>query len=374
MVRKATRKKRSIAISQTQQKIMDRKHYGDEPSFKEGHKLTESEKLTAYNWYNYMCDRNDIRSYLNNYLKATGRTADIKKLKSVSDAWLPSTAAWIARLVERGCFVPATSHEFLETKLEETLARVEKPTKSKTKAAGPSIQDRIREKVGDFIGEIEEKIDTGEDFSMYEELTVAQFPSQLAKKVADYYRPEKDELVKLTAAGADADLREGYGYLSKEQRIELRDKFKKIVADADRYANNTKKAKAPRKKRVVPADKKVAKLNFLSEHNKLQLHSVNPTMIVGAQTLWVYNTKYKKLSVFHAQGPSGLDVKGSTIIGFDQKTSEMKTIGRSEKATLAKVLDGGKIILRRLMLEIKASGVTPTGRINKDTILLRVVK
>jgi hypothetical protein len=217
-------------------------------------------------------------------------------------------------------------------------------------------------------------IDTGVDFSMYEELTIAGFSSNLAKRVADYYRPEMNELHELTKADAPSDLKEGYSHLTKAEKQELYKKFKTIVDDADRYAGNTKKSRKPRKKKEIPADKKISKLNYLKEHNELKLHSINPTKIIGATSLWTYNTKTKKLTVYHARGHAGLSIRGSTVIDFDVKTSETKTIGRVETNTLTKVLDGGKIILRRLMSEVNTKNVVVNGRINKDTILLRVIR
>jgi len=372
MAKKA--KRRQSAMTPTQQKMIDKRHYGDEPVFSDGHILTDGEKRNAYNWYRYMCDKDAVRSYLTNYLKTEDRNEDLKKLKSVADIWLPNTAGYIARLIERGAVVPIESLEFLERKLSEAVERSDKSEKVKESSDAPSVHDRIREKVIDFIGEIEEKIDNEEVFSLYEELNVAEFPSLLAKRVADFYRPQAEELRKATKPTDDADLKDGYKHLGKSKLKSLVEKYEALVTDADRYSGNVKKVRAPRKKKVISADKKVAKLNYLKEHNELQLHSINPTGIIGATSLWVYNTKAKRLTVYYAEGHSGLDVKGSTIIGFDAKTSETKTIGRVEKNTLTKVLDGGKIILRRLMSEVNTNAIETNGRINKDTIIMRITK
>jgi len=101
--------------------------------------------------------------------------------------------------------------------------------------------------------------------------------------------------------------------------------------------------------------------------------SVNPTDIIGADQLWTYNTKLKKLTKYNSLGPSGLQVKGTSIIGFDVETSSCKRLRKPDE-TLQKVLGAGKIALRKILEEVKTVASKPNGRINSDTILLRVIK
>jgi hypothetical protein len=72
-------------------------------------------------------------------------------------------------------------------------------------------------------------------------------------------------------------------------------------------------------------------------------------------------------------GPAGIGVKGSTLTGFDEKTSIVKKL-RKPNEQLKKLLEGGKIVLRKFMSEIKCKEKEANGRINKDTILVRIVK
>ena len=72
-------------------------------------------------------------------------------------------------------------------------------------------------------------------------------------------------------------------------------------------------------------------------------------------------------------GPAGLSVKGSTLTGFDEKTSIVKTL-RKPTEQLNKLKDGGKVTLRKFMDDIKCKAKTATGRINKETVLVRIVK
>jgi hypothetical protein len=89
--------------------------------------------------------------------------------------------------------------------------------------------------------------------------------------------------------------------------------------------------------------------------------------------LWVYNTNTRKLGVYHADDGGGLSIKGSSITNFTEHKSVQKTL-RKPAEMLPEVLGCGKVALRSIMPNIRAVEGALTGRLNKDTILLRIVK
>ena len=105
----------------------------------------------------------------------------------------------------------------------------------------------------------------------------------------------------------------------------------------------------------------------------MKLVSVDPKTIIGASSLWVYNTKTRKLGVYHALDAAGLNIKGSTIQNFAESKSVCKTL-RKPEVTLPELLKAGKVALRNILTDIRAAEKALTGRINADTILLRVTK
>jgi hypothetical protein len=92
---------------------------------------------------------------------------------------------------------------------------------------------------------------------------------------------------------------------------------------------------------------------------------------MGAEKLWIYNVKTRKLGVYVATDGAGLGVKGSAIENYKYSESISKTL-RKPEAVLKKVLEGGKIVLRKVMEGVNSKPSELNGRINKDTILLRV--
>jgi hypothetical protein len=87
----------------------------------------------------------------------------------------------------------------------------------------------------------------------------------------------------------------------------------------------------------------------------------------------VYNTKYKKLTQYISMSPNGLQVKGTTLIGYDPELSVTKSL-RKPDVTIAELLKAGKVAIRTFMSDLKTTASAPNGRINEQTILLRVIK
>jgi hypothetical protein len=147
-------------------------------------------------------------------------------------------------------------------------------------------------------------------------------------------------------------------------------------------AASQKATRKPRKPKEIKKDKVVAKLKFKKEDAPLKLVSVNPTEIIGASELWVYNTKTRKIGKYIAsnidptgqgRAGSGLSVKGTTIQGFDEEASIQKTL-RKPAEQITEFKNAGKVALRKYLDEIKAVDIKLNGRINADVILLKVTK
>jgi hypothetical protein len=75
--------------------------------------------------------------------------------------------------------------------------------------------------------------------------------------------------------------------------------------------------------------------------------------------------------VYVSNSPHGFSVKGCTILNYDEATSLAKKIRKPEEI-ISKVMTVGKVALRKILPDIKAKEQKLTGRINKDTILLKV--
>src|SRR5690606_4676088 len=107
--------------------------------------------------------------------------------------------------------------------------------------------------------------------------------------------------------------------------------------------------KPRRIKKKSPA-KQIARIKYLKEHENLK--SVNPLDIIGASQLWVYNVKYRNLGVYHCPNAHGFEMKGTTLLNFDEKTSVSKKLRKPEEI-IPTVLEGGKVQLRKVLDNIR---------------------
>jgi hypothetical protein len=77
--------------------------------------------------------------------------------------------------------------------------------------------------------------------------------------------------------------------------------------------------------------------------------------------------------VYHAEDIGGFSIKGSSILNYTESKSVQKKL-RKPEVTLPDVLSGGKVFLRNVIENIRAVESALSGRINADTILLKVTK
>jgi hypothetical protein len=331
--------------------------------------MTEGEMAVAYNWYNAMIDKSDVKEYTETWLKNQGRLAELKRFKAVPDEWVNHTCGAIARMISSGYDVPAHSKKFLEETFAYTLTKAK--VQSELVIPKASIQERMRDKQYDIIGDIEELIDSEQPFSLYDWLKAKQIPAAYCPAIVSHYAPWLEELIE-ALDGSDPQLKEAYSHMTKTKLKARIMFFSNLIEDAERYGNVTKKTRAPRKPRTISVEKKLKNLKFQKEDNTYKIASVNPEKIIGCQELWTFNTKYKIITVFRAIDRGGLQIKGTSIINYDEATSISKGTGRKPETVLDKLQKSGKIVLRKLMEELTTDKPLQV-RINENTVLMKVV-
>jgi len=244
----------------------------------------------------------------------------------------------------------------------------------------PSIQDRVRETAYKMTEEIEDAIDGFQKdpeafdpkaFKMLNLLKGKEVKAAHARIIKTFYSRDLAELEELASGKADEQLREGYSHRSKKQIKNLIAFYQEIMMACDMLAQEAKVNRAPRKAKAVPKEKLIAKLKFKKTDEPLKLVSINPIDIIGAGELWIFNIKTRKLGRYVATEFNTLNVKGTTITNFDEFKSIQKTIRKPEEK-LKEFKLANKVALRKFLDEINATDTKMNGRINEETILLKV--
>lgn len=318
---------------------------------------------------------------------------DIVAIKKVKDSRISGTMGAVASCLLRGMTPQRPDFnngkdtaEWLRNAIVEAIAAgkddIEEEEKKEVKAAGPviSIQDRVREATFAMTEEIEDAYEAWQKdpesfdpkaFKILNLLKGKQAKAAHARIIRDFYARDLAELNELASGKADEQLREGYSHRSRKQIKKLIEFLTEIEAACNMLMQEAKVNKKPRAKKAVPAEKIVAKLKYKKTDEPLKLVSINPTDILGAKELWVYNTKSRKLGKYVASEYSELGVKGTTITGFNEAQSICKTIRKPEEK-LKEFKSAGKVQLRKFLDDINATDTRMNGRINEETILLKV--
>ena len=340
-------------------------------------------------YYNYKYKSKDGKKWFVEYLKKEKVSKDkIKHVKLLPDWRVGITYGALAKMLMDGCPPLEEYTTALDKRLEECLQVKVKNTEvveSKVLAPVISIQERMRLNLNDFLGKhVEGEIDDffenkfKSKFKLIDTLQVKQITGKAAGMISNLYAQEVSDLTELLNPLKEQDdifvqLTEGYPYKKAELKKILAF-YTMLVEDADHYANSQKANRKIRVKKAPSVEKIVAKLKYAVTNEKYKLVSIDPKKIIGAQELWVFNTKTRKLGKYVAGNEFStgeLSVKGASIIGFDEKKSVQKTI-RKPEVTLKEFQKAGKVALRKFLEDIKATDIKLTGRINKDTVLLKV--
>ncbi len=275
----------------------------------------------------------------------------------------------------------------------------------KAKVVPPlSIQERIREQAYVQSDAIEEWLEgfvinketfdpKGFDFKKhFQKMNVTQAH---ARKLKSFYEGELDDFKKLliipTASQLkkmdekEADdweqLKEGYAHLTKPDIKKYISAIENLEQALDFVIDSAKANRKPRKSKPKSASKLVEKLKYCKADERFKVASITPEDIIKANELWVFNRKNRKIGKYIAKNidplgqqreGTGLSVKGTTIIGFDEEASIQKTLRKPEEQ-LKEFKDAGKVKLRKFLEDIKTTDTKLNGRCNPDTVLLKVI-
>jgi hypothetical protein len=333
--------------------------------------------MVAFNWYNYEKDIKTARQYLKAWVKAQ-KTYDVKKFDSVVEDLTAPVYGWMARLIAQGAELSANHQTQLTNKVQELLGqyRAAAPIVEDNTPKRPSIQDALAAKQSEFFGELEGEIDNfilndcrRTDFNLFKYLQGANSPKVFGTAVKTLLDARIAEIAQVPT---DEQLAEAYGCYTVAQRGRLENFLLELVEDGQRWADFKKANQKVRVKKAKPAGVQVAKMQYLREFVELGLTSISAPGIVGAQQLWVYNTKNKKLGCYLATGSLGFSVRGTSLQGYDPDTSVQRTLRKPDVIT-KQVLEAGKVQLRKILSDLTTTETKLNGRINSETILLRVL-
>lgn len=357
---------RITSVKDAEQKMFS----GGEPDFTK----SDISVARALNWYSYYRDYKDSKKYVLQFMAKRGTSKkDIEKLSKVPDNMF-SNVGFVCRLTERGATLEPTQMMWIDKKVQGLLQW--QPPKEKDEDDDKpkvNIQERIKEQTRQMVGELEGFVDNyKEPFDAYEWMVTNGVKSVHAKIISQFFTFRLKEPKLVLDGKCDDDLKEAYSHLNKSELKKFVTFIHAIISDAERIINNSKAVRKPRKKKAKSVDKIIAKVQYKKEDTEYKIVSIDPAEIIGAKQLWVFNTKTRKLGVYFAWTQGGLSIKGTTIDGYTD-TSVSKTLRKPADVFLA-IQKGTERKYKTVFDGIKSTEQALTGRLNTDTILLKVFK
>lgn len=309
----------------------------------------------------------------------------IKKFKAPSHNFFSMTAGSLCKMAMNGFPLDKKSLALVEKSIDEQIERGDAILKSKKKDTPKDVvrkspADIVKEKTSDIIAEIECIVDEYDHrnhkehikWTVYALLDTHEAAYNTAKAVHDYYLPLANELNELYSKKTE-DLVEAYGWLGVHGRKRYMDFIQKIIDDAESYMNAKKAVRKPRKKKVKSAGAQTAKVQYLKEDKDLKIASLPPEKIIGATVIYLYSVKYRKMTVLHTNSVKGFEVKGTTVQNIDLEVSYTKILRKPEEF-LKTFMKTTKAKAKKDLKALKTKEGAATGRINGDTIILRMFK
>jgi hypothetical protein len=333
------------------------------------------------NWYSANKVRKDCIKYHADYIKKN-RPGDLELLPYLSDQDYTTTMGWLCRVQMRGGNISSEHKQRFDKYLDELVAKAQVNKRSSSIVA-PSeprkvidIQAAMAEKIQEYIGELEGELDEvffqGKDLNLYNFMKARQTPAAYVPEIREWSKKYLEQYLEVLK-DEDEQLKEGYSNFSKKQIRDLSKMFHSFIEDCDKYEVFKKANRKPRAVKEKTPAQQVKGIKYKIKDEELNISSVSPADMIGASQVWLYNTKTKKLSKYGTDSSRGITAKGSAIQNWDPEMSKQKTL-RKPAEQLKELMESGKVKMRTFLDNIKTKEQNVNGRLNTDTIILKVVK
>jgi hypothetical protein len=335
------------------------------------------EVLRGLNWHNYCASMKNFSKYLEEWVKEfhpVTAKKEIAALRDVPDNMISTTVCAIARMNLQGLQLSEKHLDSIERHLEYLFTPRKRNKVQKEQAVTqPSVYDRMKQQVSVVLANLDGIVDDMFDGKQVDadtikgEILSQGFKGPQLNLVMIYLNRNITEWTQAYNK-VDEQLVEGYSYVGRRNFKRIIDTFTEVKDSLSQQQTSFKAQKVRRRK---PVDKKklAAKLRFMPAFAELNLKSANAVDIIGANAVWVYDTKKRKLGYYEGEAKNSLYVQGTKIAGF--KVSCEKILRKPEEQ-LPQILALRKNQTLNWFDGIKAKCKPMTGRTNTSLILLRV--
>jgi hypothetical protein len=356
-----TRKRKSIAIVDTAPLVIE---YGTKEYDNEFYKkfLCYVEKTT-----DKVCKHTVI-----NYLKTINKP--YLNLETMHSKNFKSVGLYL-KMEQDGIRLPVTEKTLLESGIQNFIRLdAKRGIELQQNKKNKSIQEKyfVEKIISEILSAIDNQITIIQknqrpilDFKTF----IGNFSSGIIKLVEEEMKSILQQNVKelkLAKTKKDLQLVEGYSYLTPKQLKSLLEFYELLLRQLQ--TGLVIRTKKPRKLKQKTPDKLVKKLKYMEKFSDLGLFSVNPTELVGANIVYVYNTKTRFIQKFESD--IGVGVRGSTLINIKEPAIKKKI---RNPEVLKSINTTNRNFMERFWSSFKTKQGEANSRINSNCILLSCI-
>jgi hypothetical protein len=360
----------------------DTKYMGEEPRWTQQPTEERFSTLTrAFNWYGYFYGKKDAKEMIAAYLDRHDRLKDAKKIRATPDSQIRMTTGWLCRMADMGLQLDEHEQIKLDNMIGETLAvkeQVKAEVTEESDVAKPNIQDRLREKVSECLGELDGQFDDfiaagaklNADYKPVALMRSMNIAPQMVSIIRDTWARKLAEFEDVVA-GRDPDLVKAYDHLTKNQLKQCVKFCELVLTDCGAYVQIKKVERKPRKVKPVAPEKRAAKFKILAEFSELKLKSLPAAQLVDKSEAWLYDTKKRKLiHIVADEYAKAFTVKNNSIIGFSTVETQQKTV-RKPAETIKAIVGAGKPAARKIFKDLTTTETAWNARGTENLVILR---
>lgn len=358
---------------------IDRAAWGPEPTWENTPHKSKTDYSNALgfalNWYSVMATPERLKKWTIEYLKGTKFPADdLNNLSHLPDK-LFNTIGSVARCAMRGARLTQSHADYILERAVQMLKDHGTKHSSSTTIVPIAKTRSFTTAQRQLMAEIEEVSDDYletratavlANFDWERLVRASGLDASQIRKVVNSYEPRAQELQ--GALSGDEYLKESYSHLTKGQQSILVNFYSKVLHLGLEVA--PKKQRKPRTRKPQSPEKILRKFQHMHSSKDLKIDSIDPKDILGADELWVFNTKTRKLGFFKAAEGQKLSVKGTSIRDYDEDASFCKKLRKPEEV-LEQVRKLAKPATKKYVSGVRSKEQPLRSRINNETILVR---
>lgn len=210
------------------------------------------------------------------------------------------------------------------------------------------------------------------------EINVTKFCDQmnisapLIPEIIEYLNQSTVELI-LAKDKKDEQLVEGYAFFTPSQLQSYIDVHNEVAQFYSSKIDSIKNNRKPRKKKQKTPEQIATKVQFQEFDAISGIKSIHPSLVVGCNSVYVFNTKTKAIIWYKSKNGDGFSFKGSNILNIDSEVSYGKKIRGYDKYLQNKTFQfPTHKHAQQIFSSLNTKRFIPNVRFNKNTVILSI--